>query len=137
MPGELVVDASVAAKWLPEEEGSQAARALAVTTTTLIAPDLIYAEVANVIAKWVRRGKAARQLGAVAIKTLDELITEATPLADLGVRPFDLAVHEGFSAYDACYLALAEARGTRLVTADLKLVARASDCGLSGLVVTL
>lgn len=137
MPDEWVVDASVAAKWLVEEDGSDAARRLAANGAHFIAPDLIYAEIASVISKWVKRGQAPDGLGATAIATLDEVLSEATPLAALGTRPFDLAVGYGFSAYDACYLALAEQRGLRMITADLKLVTRAAACGLSNLVAPL
>jgi predicted nucleic acid-binding protein len=132
MPGEWVIDASVAAKWLLEEEGSEAARRLAEGGPIFIAPDLIYAEIASVISKWVKRG-APEELGAVAVATLNEVLAETVPVAVLGTAPFDLAVRYGFSAHDACYLALAWRRGLRLVTADRKLAMRAETCGFPGL----
>jgi predicted nucleic acid-binding protein len=137
MADEIVVDASVVAKCFFNEEGSTAARAfVAGGGSALIAPDLIFAEVASVAAKYVRRGLIPRELGADAVTALGELLDEVVPMRDLAARAFQLAAEHGFSAYDSLYLALAEQRRTRMATADLKLVARAGVAGLSGLVMT-
>lgn len=56
----LIVDASVAAKWVLDEAGSDEARAL--LTQTVAAPDLIYAEVFNAVHKRVRRGEATEEM---------------------------------------------------------------------------
>ena len=44
----LVLDASVAVKWFVEEPGTAAALALLAEDESLIAPELVIAEVANV-----------------------------------------------------------------------------------------
>ena len=56
----VVVDASVALKWVIQEDGSEAAEAL-LRQEPLLAPDLLIVECANVL--WVktrRRGSAPR-----------------------------------------------------------------------------
>lgn len=52
-----VIDASVAVKWLAEEEFSTQAFQLLFGEIRLIAPDLIFAEVANALWKMQRRGE--------------------------------------------------------------------------------
>ena len=54
----LVVDASVAIKWVVEEEGSEAAAGL-LDGSTLAAPDFLIPECANILWKKVRRGELA------------------------------------------------------------------------------
>jgi len=49
--GTLVVDAGVVVKWYIPESGSDRAAALLETDRRLIAPDLLLAEVANVLWK--------------------------------------------------------------------------------------
>jgi predicted nucleic acid-binding protein len=49
----LVIDASIAIKWVIEEEGTK--EALALRNQALVAPDLLIAECANVLWKKVRR----------------------------------------------------------------------------------
>ena len=137
MPDELVIDASVAAKVFFTEAGSEAARDLALSGVRFIAPDLITLEIASVAAKYVRRGETTVGHGLEALQALPDLIDHLAPLGGLGERALELAVTHGFSAYDASYLALAEARGVQVVTADEKLARRASAAGLGDLVRTL
>ncbi len=133
MADEVVMDASVAAKCFFTEEGSALARAFVAGGPVLIAPDLIFAEIASVASKKVRRGDISALLGDEAVHALDDLIDEVVPTAELAHRAFELAVAFGFSAYDGVYLALAERRATRVVTTDLKLIERAARAGLAGL----
>ncbi len=133
MTDEVVVDASVAAKCFFTEAGSDDARRFVATGAVLIAPDLIFAEIASVASKKVRRGEISELLGRDAVEALAELLDEVVPSRGLARRGFDLAAEHGFSAYDAIYLALAESRMTRVVTADAKLIARTLSAGLQGL----
>ena len=134
MADEVVLDASVAAKCFFTEEGSDAARRLAGSGIVLVAPDLIFAEISSVAAKRVRRGEVSRDLAQDAVNSLGDLIDIVTPTRLLSVRAFQLAADHGLSAYDGVYLALAELRRTTVVTADVKLIDRASQHGLSHLV---
>jgi predicted nucleic acid-binding protein len=117
----MIIDASVAFKWVVEEEGSEAAIAW-IGSGDLIAPTLIHAEVGNALWKAVRRGELvgdgeiADQLADLAryVRTLDE-----TPLM---ARALALGIELGHPVYDCVYLALAEDLDDMLLTADRRFV---------------
>jgi predicted nucleic acid-binding protein len=132
-----VLDASVAVKCLVVEEGSDAARTAVAARRSWIAPDLILIEIASVAVKFVRRSLVDRDQGAAMVANIGLLLDETVPLAALKDRAFALAINHGFSAYDAAYLALAEAEDLAVLTADLKFAAKARDAGLGDLVETL
>lgn len=120
----LIVDASVAVKWVLEEEGSERARAL--RSAELWAPDLILLEVFNAVHKRVRQRLAqpdqlaptASALRAVfaGLAETGRLIDQAAALAQEVDHPID----------DCVYLALARQDGRILVTADRRLLEAAS-----------
>lgn len=118
----FVVDASVALKWFVSEEGSTQAATLLAGLDALIAPDLIVAEVVNAAWRAVRAGgmsdvqhdRVAARLGAA----FDELV----PLGSLAPRAAVVSRSLDHPAYDCFYLALAETRAARLVTADRRLL---------------
>ena len=117
----LVVDASVALKWVVEEEGSEAA--LGLRGRDLAAPPLIRVEAANAL-----RTLAARRTIAPAV-ALDLLgLLQEAPVAliepddPLERRALELALELGHPVYDCVYLALAERMGRQLVTADGRLL---------------
>lgn len=130
MPDELVIDASVAAKIFFTEDGSEAARELVASGQKFIAPEFIALEIASIGAKYVRKGEVDINHATLAIQSLTELIDHLEPVLGLSERALTLAVAHGFSVYDACYLALAEARDCQVVTADRKLHLRAQEAGL-------
>ncbi|HEX4181342.1 MAG TPA: type II toxin-antitoxin system VapC family toxin [Caulobacteraceae bacterium] len=134
MPDSIIVDASVAAKLYFTEELSDEAESALKLATALIAPDLLFIEIASVAAQRVRRGTATLEVASRAVSLVRGLLDEAVPIADLIQRAFELSSEHGVSAYDGSYLALAEARGLRVLTADLRLVRRAEASGLSHLV---
>lgn len=132
MPDEVVLDASVAAKvFLTGEDGADAAQALIGTSPRKIAPEFVLAELANVAVTKVRRGDIERAVGATMAKTSVELFDDLVPASRLSARAFELAADHGLSAYDALYVALAEARGCPLITADARLIARIVAAGLA------
>ena len=137
MPDDLVVDASVAAKLFFVEDLSDRAEAALREAGRLIAPELLFVEIASVAAKQVRRGVTSPERAAGVVASVIQLMDEVSPLSELARRAFVLAEAHGFSAYDGTYLALAEARGLRLITADEKLVRKAGGVGLSHLVRSL
>ena len=127
----MVIDASVAFKWLFPEEGDEEARRW-IGRAELIAPTLLHAELGNAIWKRLRRGEVeasgaeiADQLEKVAsiVRTVDE-----TPMMP---RAVELAVELNHPVYDCVYLAVAEALDEELLTADEKFVKAlsASDLG--------
>jgi predicted nucleic acid-binding protein len=122
----VVVDSSVAIKWLVVEPYSTEARRVLndyqAGTLTLLAPDLINAEVGNVIwKKHLFQGLAAAdaQLILDAFRALTFILT---PTAALLEDAFRLAVSHQRSVYDSKYLALSLREKCRLVTGDEKLV---------------
>jgi predicted nucleic acid-binding protein len=66
----LVVDASVAVKWVIAEGGSDSAERL--LDHPLVAPDLLFAECANILSKKVRRGEVTKEEAEIAARTLEQ-----------------------------------------------------------------
>jgi predicted nucleic acid-binding protein len=117
----IVVDASVAVKWFLPEELSTEARRLLVPEYELLAPDLLWAELGNVLWKKHRRGEfdprtAAQLLGAFSRLPIEFHAAERWTEAAL-----DLAIRHGVTVYDGLYLALAAGNACRVVTADRRL----------------
>ena len=118
----LVVDASVAVKWLVEEEGSAAAVRLIEERHDLHAPRLIASEITNALWRKVRLGEIERQVagplaGAVADMPLNWTADEV--LCASAVR---LAIDLDRPVYDCFYLALAHQVAATEVTADARFV---------------
>jgi predicted nucleic acid-binding protein len=134
MRADLVLDASVAAKFFFNEDGSDRAEALLTSGVVVAAPDLLFLEMASIAATQVRRGLAPEPIARDAVNAVVDLIDEVAPAADLRVRAYIFARDDGFSAYDGSYLALAERLGVPVVTADDRLVERARTLGVARLV---
>ena len=121
----LVIDASVAVKWVVTETGSELAEPL--LGSELVAPDLLFAECANILWKKVRRGELTKEEAAVAAQTLEQAdFTVVSTKGYLGAAT-SIAIELDHPAYDAVYLAAAEAHGLRCVTADDRLVRKVRD----------
>ena len=133
----LVVDASVACKWFIAEADADAAEALFSGDEALVAPDLIVPEVCNVACLKLRRGEILAAHAASMVDGLPDMFDELVPSAQLAARAFAIASALAHPAYDCFYLALAERRGSRLVTADRRLIARLAATQWAGLVVAL
>lgn len=118
-----VVDASVAAKWLAPESDSPLAEAL-LDGHELIAPDLLFAEVANILWKKQVRGELDAATAALAARSLLHAPLQMHDSAGLTVDALALALQLKHPAYDCFYLALAEREGVPLVTADRRLHGR-------------
>lgn len=116
----IVLDASAALELLlVTDKGSRVAERIAPPEETLHAPHLIDLEVTQVLRRWVTR----RQLDEVrAVQALDDLRD-----LDLNRYPHDVLLdriwelRNNTSAYDAAYVALAEALGAPLLTTDARL----------------
>jgi predicted nucleic acid-binding protein len=119
-----VIDASVALKWFIEEAGTARASALLTGPHTLIAPDLIIAEVANAGWKAVRSGGMTQAQHDHAASRLPLAFDHLIPLASLAPRAVAISRALDHPVYDCFYLALAEDRNATLVTADGRLLNR-------------
>lgn len=118
LPGTLVVDASVGVKWVVDEAGSDLATAL-IPGRLLVIPALFWVEAANVLATKARRGELSAEAAADAWRDLALAPLETVPLEPAALEPaLGLALDLRHPVYDCCYLALARARRTVLVTAD-------------------
>jgi len=128
----LVVDASVAMKWLVREPGNEAARALFDEPDPLIAPDWLLIDAASTLWKKVQRSELLGIHAARHLTDLPEFFSRLYPSAPLA----DEALEQGFrlhhSVYDCLYLALARREAATLVTADEKFFRRLDAAGLSG-----
>ncbi len=117
----FVVDASVVFKWLVPEVHSTAARRLLEQNHAYFAPDLLYAELANITWKKVRSGYLSREQGERLMRDLTTVAVETISCRELARDAYSLAVASGRSAYDAMYLALAVRLDTQMITADERL----------------
>jgi len=118
----LVVDASVAVKWLVPEEGTKDAERVLASDASLHVPDLVFAEAASALRKRVNRKQLTEAEADMVLRALN-----AMPLNVHGTRglaPAALAVSCAIpvTPYDAIYLALAEALDCHMVTADRRLL---------------
>lgn len=124
IPQVLVVDASVAIKWVIPEVDSGLAEAL-VGQYQLVAPQLIYAECANILWKMMRRGELSKQEMLRASMVVDDFAIQTVSMRELVPLAMDLSVRLDHAAYDCFYLALALLQECRLITADAKLCGKA------------
>lgn len=124
MSGEaLVIDASIAVKWLIEEEGTPLALALRCRIKP-IAPDLLTAECANILWKKVRRGELAQEEALLAARLLQAMEIELAPTRSLLEAATRIAIELDHPAYDCLYLAVTVDRNCRFVTADQRLLGK-------------
>lgn len=116
----IVLDASAALELLLNTASAPrvAARVLA-PRESLHAPHLIDLEIAQVLRRWERAGALATRRGEEALEDLADLPLARYPHQMLLGRVWDL--RSNATAYDAAYLALAEALGATLVTRDAAL----------------
>lgn len=118
----LVIDASVAIKWVIEEEGT--AEALVLRRQQLTAPDLIIPECANILWKKVRRNELSAEEAAFAGRLLANADIDLVPTRPLMDAAIEIAVLLDHPAYDCMYLALAEQNNVTFVTADSRLITK-------------
>jgi predicted nucleic acid-binding protein len=137
----FVIDASVAVKWyIPEPFSEQAVyylELLKAGQAKLLAPELIVAEMGNVLWKKEVSGELARG----EVQLIGETLANSFPAELTGNQlllpaALELALDLKLSLYDCLYLALAIVKKAQLVTADKKL-ARLAGAVLQGDVVTI
>jgi predicted nucleic acid-binding protein len=124
----LVVDASVAAKWLlpPANEphihqAVQLIEDYVDRKIQIFVPDLFWVEVGNLLRNAARRGRCTLDH---ATHALNRITAQKFPtIASLFIlrSAFAIANAHGRTVYDSLYVALAEALQVEFVTADEKL----------------
>ena len=134
MSGLVVVDASLAFKWLVSEENSDKARAISRSWANegiqAAAPYLMPVEVTNALHRRVSRGELSVE---DAVRLLEHLLASGIELRDepdLHARALQLAsqLRQG-AIYDAHYLALADILGCEFWTADERFYRAAAPAG--------
>ena len=121
----LVVDASVAAKWVAFEPGSAAAIEVRRHDDHLIAPSFAIAEIGNALWKKVSRREMNRNEAVSAFRLAVSHYAEFVPFEDFGEAALELAIALRHPIYDCFYLALAERENAPLATADEAMIAAA------------
>src|SRR5262249_13687143 len=126
----LVIDASVSLKWaLDDEDGVTEAVALRDDAIAgrfeMVAPSLWLYEITNGLVTAARRGRIAPDIGSQALAGLLSFgIRLVDPTAD---DVYQKSLDHQLAAYDAAYLALAEALGAQLWTGDRRFFAAVRD----------
>jgi predicted nucleic acid-binding protein len=117
----LVIDASIAIKWVVEEAGT--AQALALRQgSRLIAPELLVAECTNILWKKVQRDELTKGEALLAARLLQGAEIELLPTRSSLEAATRLAIELDHPAYDCLYLALAVENDCPFVTADERLL---------------
>ena len=113
----IVVDASVLASALIDdgEDGDRIRRRLEAEEL-LVAPEIVDLEVANAWRRDLLAGRIAKDRSQQAIDDLAAMRLFRTPHQPLMARIWEL--RHNLTAYDAAYVALAEALDATLLTAD-------------------
>jgi predicted nucleic acid-binding protein len=121
----VVFDASAVVRAVVQEteDARDWTKALEEANLDADVPDLVFAEVANACLGYVRAGGMTRALAEERIGLVRALPLGVRSTRDLVEAALFIALELGLSAYDACYVALAEATEATLVTADGRLAA--------------
>lgn len=130
----VVVDASIAAKWFVREGGREQALEV-LDERERHAPDLIIAEVGNVVWKKAMRGEVSGEHARFICASIRRYLTVLHRSEALAERAIDIALRLRHPIYDCLYLACAQRAGARLVTADRRLLAAIDGTGLAPLAV--
>jgi predicted nucleic acid-binding protein len=123
----LVVDASVAIKWVIAEADNEPA--ITLRHHSLIAPDQLFAECANVLWRKLRRREITEDEAVTAAQTLEQADLVVVPTRGYMARAVAIATELDHPAYGAIYLAVAETFGLRLATADDRLIRKTEQGG--------
>jgi predicted nucleic acid-binding protein len=114
----LAVDASVMAKWVLREPDSEKLRSVVTATDELVAPDLLWSELASVLWKHQRRGMFSADHVRRMLRDLLGLSVRTLPVREHIGEVLGYASGLDHSPYGCAYLAIADAEGCRLLTAD-------------------
>ncbi len=116
----IVLDASAVIEILLQTQaGTPVAKRLFTLAASLHAPHLLDIEVAQVLRRFVARGTLSETRAGQALKDLRDLPVER--YGHEALLPRIWALRHNLTAYDATYVALAEALGGTLLTRDSRI----------------
>ena len=133
----LVVDASVAVKWLVLEEMSDLAKELYGASDHLVAPRLIMTEMANALARKTIQGMLTRHEAKYHFSSLPQFLPDLMDVDELIGPAFENACALRHPIYDLIYLEAARKAEGQLVTADRRFTARIAGTDLARHVIYL
>ena len=110
----LVAGEPVARGWLERAVGRE---------LDVHAPDLVYAEVGQALARYARAGRLSSEQARVGFQLAAGLPLAVHGVQELAEAALELSLARGLSVYDACYAVVAELWDAVLVTADRRLAA--------------
>lgn len=128
----LVIDASIAIKWVVAERGTAEALLLR-KRARLIGPELLVAECANILWKKVQRKELLPDEAILAARLLQGSEVELLPTRSLLEAATRIAIDLDHPAYDCLYLALAVKKDCRFVTADDALIRKLTQTRFASL----
>ena len=131
-----IVDASVALKWVCDEEGSDRAAAL-LDGRPLAAPSFWLVEAANALWRRVQQGELALAEAEERIVELARAPVEALDAQEMTPAALKLGCELKHPVYDCLYLEAAVRMNGRVVTADRRFHAVASGHAYFGSMVAL
>lgn len=116
-----VVDASAAAKWFLPEEHSESAKRLLRKNVELCSPDLLFAEMGNILWKRLRKGEFNASEGSEILYDFKRMPIQIVPCEKLAEIAWGIASVLDRSFYDSLYIALSQVEECPLVTGDRRL----------------
>lgn len=132
----IVIDSSVAIKWVVREPGHDAALQLFERQQVMAAPDLLIPEVANILRKKLRGGEITLEQAEQGVDGISAAIGVIIPSAPLARQALDFARKLDHSAYDCFFLAAVQPP-SMLISADRIFVAKCRQYGLADRVALL
>ena len=118
----MVIDTMIMAyALLHEKEFGDAALNVIDQIESIIAPDMIRPEIANVIWQWIKWANLPLKKGLVVLEDAELFIDEIVPSNQLWYHALELSNEKDHSVYDTLFIALARLRNTKVISNDIKL----------------
>jgi predicted nucleic acid-binding protein len=119
----IVVDASVAVRWIANEPDAESALML-LQRDDLAAPDLLAVEVGSALRRKEKDGELTRGQVVAGLELIFDRVRLHASTSSLMVRAVEISAALGHPIYDCMYVTLTEALGGRFVSHDIELLKR-------------
>ena len=117
-----VIDASVIAVSIFQEELEKCSSALLASDCVQMAPSIVFSEVGNVVWKRFRRQEINEEEASRILTGFFRLPLKVTPLENLIESALLIAMQYDRTVYDTLYVALAVKTDSKIITADKRLI---------------